>query len=117
MSVELFETIKRQTEGLTRQEKSRLGTYLLEQASSGAPKLTPGEPRVAEHVRRQHMEWLKANGEEFGGQYVALEGDRLVCTGATFREAMQAASARGRPDAFVTYLPKPDELIESGGWR
>ena len=80
----------------------------------GTPRIRHAEISVAN--TQQHMEWLKANGEAFGGQYVALDGNQLVCTGRTFGEASEAARAAGRPDAFVTYLPKPDEIIETGGW-
>ena len=66
--------------------------------------------------RQQQMEWLKANAEEYGGQYVALVGEQLVSVGKTFRAANEAARAAGRRDAFVTYLPKPDEVLEMGGW-
>lgn len=118
MSVELFESIKRQAEDLTPDEKSRLGVYLLEQAGQTHTKQEPGvDEETAELKRKQHMKWLKANDEQFGGQYVALDGDLLVCTGRTFREVTEAARAAGKADAFVTYLPKRDELLESGGWQ
>ena len=72
---------------------------------------------AAQEVRRQQqMEWLKANAEAYGGQYVALVGAQLISTGKTFRAANEAAIAAGRRDAFVTYLPKPDEVLEIGGW-
>lgn len=66
--------------------------------------------------RPQQMEWLKAHAEEYGGLYVALGGEQLVGVGKTFRAANEAARAAGRRDAFVTYLPKPDEVLEMGGW-
>ena len=123
MSVELLESIKRQAEALTPQEKSRLGAYLLEQATldseiQAAPvdEKTAGLMREQRLLRNLHMEWLRANNEQFGGQYVALDGDQLVSTGRTFRAATEAARAVGKAGAFVTYLPKPDELIEGGGW-
>jgi hypothetical protein len=72
---------------------------------------------AAQEVRRQQqMEWLKANAEEYGGQYVALVSGELISTGKTFRAANEAAIAVGRPNVFVTYLPKPDEVLEVGGW-
>lgn len=66
--------------------------------------------------RQQQMEWLKTNAKQYGGQYVALVGQQLVGVGKTFRAASEAASAVGWRDAFVTYLPKPDEVLEMGGW-
>ena len=78
---------------------------------SGQPMTTTRESR-----RQEQMVWLNANAESHGGQYVALVGQQLISTGATFRAAHEAACAVGYPDAFVTYLPKPDEVLEMGGW-
>ena len=65
---------------------------------------------------KQGAEALMALAEQHGGQYVALVGAQLISTGKTFREANEAARAAGCREAFVTYLPKPDEVIEMGGW-
>jgi hypothetical protein len=99
-----------------------LVTLLVEPAASndGTINSTPmnGAPGDAarETRRREQMEWMKTNAEQYGGQYIALVGRRLISTGKTFREANEAARAAGRRDAFVTYLPKPDEVLEMGGW-
>lgn len=79
--------------------------------AASLPALSAPETR-----RHQQMEWLKANAERYGGQYVALVGAQLIGVGKTFRAASEAASATGRRDAFITYLPKPDEVLETGGW-
>ena len=98
-----------------------LVTLLAESATTenGTLPATPDTtlPAAKKQERRQEqMEWLKANAEQYGGQYVALIGSRLITTGKTFREANEAARKAGCPEAFVTYLPKPDEVIEMGGW-
>ncbi|MGE0884631.1 MAG: DUF5678 domain-containing protein [Blastocatellales bacterium] len=72
---------------------------------------------AVESRRQMQMEWLKANNDEYGGQYVALVGNQLIGTGKTFREANEAAREADCPDAFVTYLPKKDEVLEVGGWK
>jgi hypothetical protein len=61
------------------------------------------------------MELLKSHREEHGGQYVALDGDQLLALGSNYRIAKEKALAAG-PNAFVTYLSKPDEVAEMGGW-
>lgn len=77
---------------------------------SGQPMTT-----TRERSRQEQMTWLKANAESYGGQYVALVGQQLISTGPTFRAAHEAACATGCREAFVTYLPKPDEVLEMGG--
>jgi hypothetical protein len=69
-----------------------------------------------EEIRRRRMEWLKSHREECGGQYVALDRDQLVAVGPNYGIAREKAVAAGYPNAFVDYLPKPDELGQIGGW-
>ncbi len=69
-----------------------------------------------DETRGRRLEWLKSNREEYGGQYVALDGDRLLAVGPNYPIAREKALAAGKPNAFVTYLPKPDEIGEMGGW-
>jgi len=59
MSVELLKSLKRQAEALTPQEKSYLGTYLLEQAEQetaqqAAPVDVAADEETAERKRQQH---------------------------------------------------------------
>ncbi len=67
-------------------------------------------------TRERRLKWLKSHREEYGGQYVALDGDRLIAVGPNFRVAREKALAAGKTHAFVTYLSKPDEMAEMGGW-
>ena len=67
-------------------------------------------------TRERRLEWLKSHREEHGGQYVALDGDRLIAVGPNYRVAREKALTAGKTNAFVTYLSKPDEIAEMGGW-
>ncbi len=117
MPVELLDTIKQQVSRLTVREKSDLLRFLHEQTRLDATLSSPAlNKESSEIIRRKRMEWFKANAERQGGQYVALEEDRLVATGITFRAAKEAAAAAGKSDVFITYLPKPDEVLQIGGW-
>ena len=71
---------------------------------------------MAESRRKQHLEWLKANRAQYGGQYVALDGDRLIATGKNYPEAAAAAQRAGIKRAFVTFVYPPDYVGETGGW-
>ena len=69
-----------------------------------------------EQIRQRRLEWLKAHREEYGGQYVALDGDQLLAVGPNYRIAKEKSLAAGKANAFVTYLSRPDEAAEMGGW-
>jgi hypothetical protein len=113
MSVTILEAIKQQAATLTAQEKLQLAHYLLEQVE--LDQQTPGN-KSTDARRRERLEWLKAHREAYGGQYVAIDGAQLVAVGPNYRIAREGARAAGKPHAFVTYLSKPDEVAEWGGW-
>ncbi len=111
MSVEALDSIKKQTAILTKQEKFVLANYLLEQTGNSVEN-----GNANNEVRQKRMAWLKANREKYGGQYVVLDGDRLLGTAKTFPEGKKIADRAGVPDAFVNYLSKPEEEGYIGGW-
>lgn len=76
---------------------------------------TPSE-NGEDEMRKRRVEWVKSHREEYGGPYVALDGDQLIAVGRSYPVAREKAVAAGKPNAFVTYLPKPDEIGEMGGW-
>ena len=61
-------------------------------------------------IRQRRLEWLKAHRDEYGGQYVALDGDQLIAVGPNYRAAREKAQGAGIASAFVTYLSKQDEV-------
>ena len=67
--------------------------------------------------RRLQMEWLKANREEYGGQYVVLEGAKLLGVAKNYPAGRQIAKQANVPQAFVVYLSKQDESGYLGGWE
>lgn len=74
---------------------------------------TAGE--MAAQQRAQHLAWLKAHREEYAGQYVALDGDRLVGNAATIREAREQARQHGVEHPFLTHISSANEA-PFGGW-
>ena len=92
------------------------------EAQPASPEQSPQKPQSLhvnngdDEIRQLRMEWLKTHREEYGGQYVALDGDQLLAVGSNYRIAREKALAAGKPNAFVTYLSKSDEVAEMGGW-
>jgi hypothetical protein len=103
MSVDILTAIKQQAATLTVQEKLQLANYLLEQASL-AQQPRRNRSTMEQDMRRERLEWLKAQREVYGGQYVALDGTQLVAVGPNYRMAREGACAAGKPQAFITYV-------------
>jgi hypothetical protein len=115
-----LEEVLREARKLAPDERRELAEKLLEEsprsAAGGGETHGQADSTPSGEVRRQRLEWMKAHRAEYGGQHVALDGAALVAVGQTYREAREKALSAGRPGAFVTYLPKPDEVAEWGGW-
>ena len=118
MSNEQLIALKEQISSLTPQEKLELARFLTEETGSNLSpdsSASGGTESNAGLKRIQHMEWLKANREEYAGRYVALEGDRLVGCGATIREANEQARRAGFAHAFLVHVSSMNEA-PFGGW-
>ncbi len=113
MSVEILDSIKKQTTALTKREKFVLANYLLEQAKEKAETQNGQNIEDAE-VKRRQLEWLKGNREKYAGQYVALDGDRLVGHGATIREAQNQAKQKGVKGAFLVRVFSEETAVSAG---
>jgi hypothetical protein len=114
-----LEQIIDEARSLSPAEKRKLRQVLdleLEQVESQDPAQPTHSDNGDDETRERRLGWLKSHREEYGGQYVALEGDQLLAVGPNYRIAREKALAAGKPNAFVTYLSKPDEIAEMGGW-
>ena len=117
MSGEQLTALKEQLVWLTAQEKRDLARFLEDEAardSAGASQPI-ADPQSAARTRAQHMAWLKAHREEYAGRYVALDGDRLVGSGATIREAHDMARRSGIEHPFLTHISSANDA-PFGGW-
>ena len=118
--MELVETIKQQISTLNKQQQAELSQFLQEQAkqdTAGGASLRslPVDSEAAEKRRRQHTEWMVSHREEYGGMYVALDGDRLLGTGRNYPEAAAAARQAGVSNAYVEFVLPPDYEGYMGG--
>lgn len=104
MSVEVLDSIKKQTSILSMQEKFALVNYLLEQTKQGNEKDT----------NTKQLEWLKENRDKYAGQYIALDGDVLVANGATIQEVRQQAKEKGVNKPFVFKVFAEETIVSAG---
>ena len=116
MSTEQLNRIKQQIAALPLPEKAQLAAFLSEQLrQAGDQTIEANAIAVDDDIRRRRTEWIKAHREEYAGQYVALEGDRLVGVGRTIREAREQAKEKGCKSPFLVRLTSEHETL-SAGW-
>lgn len=119
MSDQEISALKDQLASLTPQEKLELARFLTEQVDSGPPSVTPGTGATNANTpalkRAQHLAWLKAHREEYAGKYVALDGDRLVGSGSSIREAHEQARRGGIDHPFLVHVSSVNDA-PFGGW-
>lgn len=64
----------------------------------------------------REMRWIKEHKKEYAGQWVALDGDRLLSHGMNAKEVFAAADQSGVEDPFFAHLDPADETAYMGGW-
>lgn len=62
------------------------------------------------------LRWLDENREKYSGQWVALDGDRLIASGPTAKEVYSKAKAEGVVIPFVELVTDREPVPSSGGW-
>ena len=110
------ETILNQIVQLSAQERARLYKIL---ATGGIkPDETNGTPvsrgktkplPIPEPDPEPNLSWMAAHKAEHPGQWVALDGDRLIAAGETEREVANAAKSDGAYLPLIVYIPHPEE--------
>lgn len=59
--------------------------------------------------------WIAEHGHEYAGEWVALDGNRLIAHGTNAREVYEAARKAGAELPLVVKIDPPDQL-PFGGW-
>lgn len=97
---------------LPRTELEQLQEVLSETLQEPAPETTPPrDKRVAPIIPNADfslsVKWLAEHSVEYGGQWVALDGDRLIAHGQAAKEIFAAADAAGVKYPMVTQVEDP----------
>jgi len=85
-------------------------------ASIVKPPVQPANQDVVPTTTRPlETEWLLKNSKDYKGQWVVLDGDRLISHGQTAREVFDVARALGLCAPYVIHIPSGQDL-PFGGW-
>lgn len=120
MSEITAENLIGQVSSLPINEKWRLFSILMEQLrnesarTNGAqtkPASTTGaqivEP-IPEPLQEPDLHWLREHRHEYAGQWIALDGDRLIAHGSDSSAVYAAAKADGARQPLITRIPPAD---------
>ena len=73
----------------------------------------PQAPKL--NRRELALQWVARNSKDFAGQWVVLDGDRLLAHGTAAREVAQAARVHGVGTPAIIRIPEGEE-IPFAGW-
>jgi len=109
MSEMIVENILKQIAALPFIEQQRLHDLLGDRLRQPTkrPLDRHGIP-IPEPDYREAMQWLAEHAREYAGQWVALEGNRLIAHGPDARAVYAAANADGAYLPLVTLVEDPD---------
>ncbi|MGE0887746.1 MAG: hypothetical protein AB7P14_29855 [Blastocatellales bacterium] len=100
-------------EQLPTTERARLNQMLTEQESAPAKTKPPLDKRVPSKPmpdRTKEREWVEQHKHEYPGQWVALDGDRLIAASPIQQEVWDAVSPDSETPPLVLRIPSPDDL-------
>ena len=117
-----LQEVLQQAKTLPLDEQVTLAEFLLEQAKQDAQSVSKPSAQIDEKVferpdmvRKREQEWLRENWREYLGQWVAIEGDKLISHSEDGRQVFAAARAAGIKVPFVIHVQDPT-LPQMGGW-
>jgi hypothetical protein len=93
---------------LPAEERERLNTLLNRRFPAASTPQSKFIPPFDTQDSTPSLRWIEEHRAEFAGQYVALEGDRLVAHGTDPKEIIAAVRASGLNGLFFTLIPLAD---------
>jgi hypothetical protein len=113
MSTLTAESILTLIEQLPPTERVRLNRLLERQQAEAAESRPPLDKRVPcepmpDDARERN--WIKEHKHEYPGQWVALDGDRLIAASPVQQEVWDAVTADSATLPLVVRIPSPDDL-------
>lgn len=78
--------------------------------------LSPIHEVQSYNPRQIEMQWILDHGNEYPGQWVAVDGDRLIAHSFDAKQVFDAVDRAGVADPLFAHLEPEDRLAEIEGW-
>lgn len=115
-----LESLFNQIIQLPQTERTRLRQMLdkVKESELSLPEQA-GPPRPAEDIRHQplpmrdyftELQWITDHAREYSGQWVALDGDRLIAHSPSAQEVFDVADADGADQPLFGFVEDPDKV-------
>src|SRR6185312_6918799 len=99
-----LDQIIKSIEQLPAAEQERIRRWLDEKGMSNGEE---DASQAHDNRSAKSLRWLRENQEKYSGQWVALDGDRLIASGSTAKEVYSKAKAEGIEIPFVELVTAP----------
>jgi hypothetical protein len=109
-----FEHAKEVVQALLPEDKQRLRQWLFEEERRQNGCATSSSSQPTPDFEREQR-WLSENQRAYVGQWVALDGDRLLSHGENLNRVLDEAQAQGVNAPFTAFIEDPDQPW-MGGW-
>jgi len=109
MSTVTIETILTQIAQLPPDERRKLRQMLEQEEPRTKPPLDKRVPPIPMPDGKLEMAWLRDHRREYIGQWVALDGNRLIAHGTDHQQVFAAAEADGAYLPLITFIEDPDK--------
>jgi len=105
---QIIETVR------TLPEPERNKFFVLIEAEKNKATINDNDLEQKNEKFRRALQWVEENKEEYDGQFVLLEGNKLIAHGTNPKELYETARTNGIEIPFVKRIKAKD--LPFGGW-
>jgi hypothetical protein len=111
------QTLLQEASMLSQPDQLELITLLIQKMDAPTPAQAESRPTSIRQTvsRDRERQWLAENRTRYVGQWVVIEGDRLIASGPNSRDVFQAAKQAGIQVPFLIQV-EPEDQLPFGGW-